>query len=668
MSSWNVDTPPHHTFQARGRPPEAVAKSGNPSGRVWRYDAIVKLYFLANSLLASVALLHAQKVNVWLTTDDQKTLLQSQQSVSFSNGGSVATPTVFVDEQERDQSIEGFGASFTDSSAWLMKEIIAPASSLPTVMNSLFDHAAGIGISFVRNPMGAADLARTVYSYDDLSAGATDPNLTSFSIAHDTVDIIPLLLQAKQINPQLRIMATPWSPPGWMKTSGSMIDGASGGTLLPADYTPFANYFVRYLQAYAAAGVNVDYISLQNEPLYDPTGYPGMSMPATTQLSVLRDYVLPALTTNNLTAKVLIYDHNWDQPPYPQTILADSTVAGSPQIGGIAWHWYAGTPGAMSLLHSQYPNRNNYVTEASGGTWIADEVKTDFETITQCMRNWSSSYVKWGMALDQNRGPYIPGGCNDCTPLITVNDTSGAVTYNIDYYTLGHFSKFVLPGAVRVWSSNAPGIVSAAFTNPDFTETLVAYNDSSSSQTFQVTSRGRFFVYTLPALAGATFVWTPGPPGPASRLPMRPAIARAGPPTAYRVSAVSQQIQVSSYNDMSGLETESTADTAGGYDVGYAAVGSWAEYQNIDFGSGVSSVNVRVASDGSGGNLEFHLDAVSGPLVGTATMPVTGGWQTWTTVTAPISGATGVRNLFVVFATGAASGGVANLNWFQFIR
>ena len=186
----------------------------------------MKLYFLANSLLASVALLHAQKVNVWLTTDDQKTLLQSQQSVSFSNGGSVATPTVFVDEQERDQSIEGFGASFTDSSAWLMKEIIAPASSLPTVMNSLFDHAAGIGISFVRNPMGAADLARTVYSYDDLSAGATDPNLTSFSIAHDTVDIIPLLLQAKQINPQLRIMATPWSPPGWMKTSGSMIDGA----------------------------------------------------------------------------------------------------------------------------------------------------------------------------------------------------------------------------------------------------------------------------------------------------------------------------------------------------------------------------------------------------------------------------------------------------------
>jgi glucosylceramidase len=642
----------------------------------WRYDAIVKLDFPPSFLLASIGLLNAQNVSVWLTNDAQTALLQPQQSqppVSFSSGASANIPTVFVNEQERYQSIEGFGASFTDSSAWLMHDVI-PQPSLPTVMNSLFDHTAGIGISFVRNPMGASDLSRTVYSYDDMPAGATDPNLSSFSIAHDQADIIPLILQAKQINPQLKVMATPWSPPGWMKTSGSMIDGAAGGTLIPTGYTPFANYFVRYLQEYASAGVQVDYISLQNEPLYDPTGYPGMSMPATTQLAVLRDYVLPALTASGLTTKVLIYDHNWDQPPYPQTVLADSTLAASTQIGGIAWHWYAGTPGAMSLLHNEYPNRNNFVTEASGGTWIADEVRTDFETITQSMRNWSSSYVKWGMALDENRGPYLPGGCGDCTPLITVNDVSGAVTYNIDYYTLGHFSKFVLPGALRVYSSNTTGIVSAAFTNPDGTEVLVAYNDSEASRTFQVTSRGRSFVYTLPSLAGATFQWTRLPP--ARRSPPRQAIARPLPPTAYTVSALSQQIQVSSYNDMYGLETETTCpwaagcggttDTEGGYDVGYSSVGSWAEYRNIDFGSGVSSVNIRVASAGSGGTLEFHLDAVNGPLIGTATLPATGGWETWTTVTAPISGATGLRDLFIVFATGAASGGIANLNWFQF--
>jgi glucosylceramidase len=410
--------------------------------------------------------------------------------------------------------------------------------------------------------------------------------------------------------------------------------------------------------------VPVDYISLQNEPLYLPTAYPGMSMPAADQLAVLRDYMLSALAAAKLTTKVLIYDHNWDQPPYPETILTDSTVAASEQIGGIAWHWYGGTPGAMSLLHNQYPNQKNYVTEASGGAWIADEVKTDFETITQSMRNWSSSYVKWGLALDENRGPFIKGGCGDCTPLITVNESSGAVTYNIDYYTLGHFSKFVLPGAIRIYSSNAPRVVSAAFMNPRGTEVLVAYNDSSSSQTFQVASRGRSFVYTLPALAGATFVWSPG----SSAAGGRPASARnrMAPPSGYVISAVAQQVQASSYSDMHGFETETTSDIDGGFGLGYSADGSWAEYQNIDFGSGVSSVSVRVASGGRGGTLEFHLDSLNGALAGTATLQATGGWQMWTTVTAPISGATGVRNLFVVLRSSGGAGGIANLNWFQF--
>lgn len=614
-----------------------------------RYDASVKLYFVANLLLASFCL-NAQNVSVWLTTDDQKSLLQSQPAISFAGSSSSTIPTIFVDELKRYQTIEGFGASFTDSSAWLMNQVI-PASSLPAVMNSLFSHSNGIGISFVRNPMGASDLSRSIYSYDDMLAGATDPGLGSFSIAHDQADIIPLLRQAKQINPQLKVMANPWSPPGWMKTSGSMI----AGSLLPAAYGPLADYFVRYLQAYSAAGVPVDYISLQNEPLYVPTAYPGMSMPASDQLVLLRDHVLPALAASQLSAKVLIYDHNWDQTVYPQSILSDSSLAASSQIGGIAWHWYAGTPGAMSLLHNQFPNRKNFVTEASGGTWITDEVKTDFETITQSMRNWGSSYVKWGLALDEKRGPFIPGGCGDCTPLITVNESSGAVSYNVDYYTLGHFSKFILPGAVRIYSSNAPRIVTAAFVNPRGTEVLVAYNDAASSQTFQVVSHGRSFVYTLPALAGATFEWTPVPNGRSNR----------GPSRGFVASAASQQIQASSYTGMNGMETETTSDTDGGYDLGYSANGSWAEYRNIDFGSGTSSVNIRFASAASAGALEFHLDSLTGPIVGTASLSSTGGWQMWTTVTTPISGTGGIRNLFVVFR-GSAAGGIANLNWFQF--
>ncbi|HLJ45126.1 MAG TPA: carbohydrate-binding protein [Bryobacteraceae bacterium] len=608
----------------------------------------MRFCFVAQVLLATYCL-HGQTVSVWLTTDDQKTLLQPQQPVSFAPGASPTIPTIFVDDSVVYQSIEGFGASFTDSSAWLMAEKI-PAGSLDQVMHSLFDHSKGIGISFVRNPMGASDLARSDYSYDDVTAGVTDPSLNFFHIDHDRVDIIPLLQKAKLINADLKVMATPWSAPGWMKSTGSMI----GGTLNPANYDAFAKYFVRYLQAYSDAGVPVDYISPQNEPLFVPTDYPGMSMPAADQLTILRDHLLPALAANRLSTKVLIYDHNWDAPAYPQTLLADASISTSSQIGGIAWHWYGGTPGAMSLLHNQHPNLNNYVTEASGGTWISDEVRADFETIIQSMRNWSSAFVKWGMALDENRGPHT-GGCGTCTGLITVNQSSGAVTYNVDYYTLGHFSQFVLPGAVRIYSSNATGIVDAAFLNRDGSETLVVFNDSSSSRTFQISSHQRSLVYTIPGFSGASFVW------PSVHIASR----RFHHP-AYGVTAVSQQIQASSYTDMSGLETEATSDTDGGYDLGYSVNGSWAEYRNIDFSTGVNSVNVRMASGGIGGKLEFHLDSLTGPLVGTATLPVTGGWQSWTTVTAPIVGARGIRNLFLLFRGSETSGSVANLNWLQF--
>lgn len=282
---------------------------------------------LALAICAPTAL--AQSVSVWLTTDDQRTPMQSQSSVMFIPGSAPALPTIFLDEHARYQTIEGFGASMTDSSAYLMNQKIPPAQ-LPGVMRSLFDHAQGIGVSFLRNPMGASDLSRTAYSYDDLPAGVTDPDMASFSIAHDKVDILPLLKQAKAINPQITMMGSPWSPPGWMKSSGSMI----GGSLLPSAYPSFANYFVKYLQAYAAEGVPVDYISLQNEPLYVPADYPGTSVPETDAVTVLRDHVLPALAANNLKAKVLVYDHNWDNTGYPLAVLADPTLANSPQIAG----------------------------------------------------------------------------------------------------------------------------------------------------------------------------------------------------------------------------------------------------------------------------------------------------------------------------------------------
>jgi glucosylceramidase len=581
---------------------------------------------------------NAQTVNVWLTTGNQKSKLKQQAPTSFS-AASAAPNTVFVDESQVYQEIEGFGASFTDSAAYLLNRIATPTARA-AAMNDLFTReGAGIGVSFVRNPMGASDIARFHYSYDDLPTGQTDPGLAMFSIAHDQEDIIPLLLQAKQLNPKLLIMASPWSAPGWMKSSGSMI----GGTLLPGMYPSFANYLVKYIQAYQAAGIPIDYISLQNEPLFVPANYPGTSMDGVTQAVLLRDHVLPALAANKLATRVLVYDHNWDRPDYPETVFADPALAASTQIAGTAWHGYGGTPGIMASLQAQYPSKGNYQTEHSGGTWVADQVETDFEEIVQVMRNWGRSFVKWSLALDQNRGPYA-GGCDSCSPLVTVDSNTGAVSYAIDYYTLGHFSKFVLQGARRVFSTNASGVVSAAFVNPDGSKALVAYNDTVKKKTFQVRWGTQAFTYTLPARSGATFMWSGTQSG------------------GYTINAKTQ-IQASSFNAASGLFTETTTASVGGYNVGYADDGDHAVYENVDFGSGVSKVKVQVASAGSGGTLEFRLDSVSGPLIGSVTIPNTGGWQAWRTVSGRTSGASGLHDLYIVFRGGQ---GIGNVNWIKF--
>ena len=613
-------------------------------------------------------------VAVVVTTDDQTRKLTPQDSVSFSATTSGSNP-IYMDETEVYQPIEGFGAATTDTAMYNLYEIAKvkqPAQFTQAVSDLFTRQGIGIGLSFLRNPMGASDLARTVYSFDDNIAnnGAADPTLTNFSIAHDQADIIPFLLLAKQANPQIKIMANPWSPPGWMKTSNSMI----GGSLLPTMYDPFANYFVKYIQAYESAGITIDYISLQNEPLFVPPSYPGMCMPATSsstdcasstdQQTALFQHVLPALTNAGLTTKVLVYDHNWDRGDYPQNVLL-ANQANLSQIAGVAWHGYAGTPGVMTPIRNMFPSLGAYETEHSGFVTNADQASLDFPEIIQNMRNWARAYVKWSLSVDENQGPHT-GGCSTCSPIALVNSTTGNITYSIEYYTLGHFSKYVLPGANRVYSSNAQGIVTAAFVNPapDNSRVLVAYNTSGATQTFEVLWGGQSFTYTLPALAAATFAWS-GTQG-------------AG----YTVSAKSQ-ILASSFNSTAGnstpgnyqtwgLETELTSDTDGGYDVGFASDGNYAVYKNVDFGTGVTSVTARLACQQNpgncGGTLEFRLDSNTGTLVASVAIPSTGGFQAWqTTPSAIASGASGVHDLYVVFkapASGTAS--LGNFNWFQF--
>lgn len=575
-------------------------------------------------------------VSVVESSDDGTLKLASQASVHFSLGTGGKNP-VYVDETQTYQQIEGFGAAFTDTAAYNLNQVATPAAHTEA-LNSLFTRdGLGIGLSFMRSPMGASDLALSVYSYDDQPAGATDPSLADFSVAHDQQDIIPLILEAKNLNPAIKIMANPWSPPGWMKSNDSMVNG---GSLLPAYYSSFAEYFVKYIQAYGQAGIPIDYLSIQNEPPYVQT-FPSMDLEAPDATTILSQYVLPALAANNISTKVLLLDNNFYMISYPLTELADPTIASSSQVAGVAWHGYGGVQGEMQLLANQYPSLGQYETEHSGFSTTPDQFKTDFEDITAVMRNSGRTFVKWSLAVDQNFGPET-NGCNTCEGMVTINSVTGDVSYPVDYFTLGHFSKYVYPGAQRIYSSNAQGILTSAFVNTDGTKVMVAFNDSTSTQTFQVEWGAESFSYTLPALGAATFTW-------------------AGTESAAVTMEADTPIQASSYTSLSNLMTEYTSDTNGGYDLSFASDGSYAVFKNVDFGTSVSGLTARVADAGGGASLEFHLDSPTGSLVGTVQVPDTGGWETWTTVTAPASGASGVHDLYVVFRSQPS-----NLNWFYF--
>jgi len=432
--------------------------------------------------------------------------MASKPSVRFTRAHAPSSLTITVNGAQKYQTIDGFGASLTDSSAWLLYTKLTPEQRKQT-MHDLFDIKTGIGLGFVREPMGASDLALNDYSYDDLPKGQTDPELKHFSIAHDDAYILPSLREAIAINPQLKVIATPWSPPGWMKTSDAMI----GGSLKDSGYAPLATYFVKFIQAYEAAGVPIYGITMQNEALYVPKDYPGMDFPAEAQKRFLRDNLGPALAGANLHPKVMVYDHNWDKPEYPTTIFSDPTA--SKYAAGVAWHCYGGDVAAQSAVHDKFPDKDAWETECSGGTWQKGNLlAVTAGLIIGSTRNWAKSVELWNMALDQNNGPNT-GGCAICRGVVTVDTskTPATVTKTVDYYALGHASKFVHPGAVRV-ESNSFGnksIEDVAFQNTDGSMALVVFNNAETPQTFAVSDSGAAFTYTLPAGSLATFTWKP---------------------------------------------------------------------------------------------------------------------------------------------------------------
>jgi glucosylceramidase len=454
-----------------------------------------------------------EAVNVWLTTTNDSggrnvtRGLQQQTPTAFTSGTSGSGQTVVVNENTKYQQFSGAGASFTDTAAYLMNSSGALTSATRTsVMQQLFDPNSGIGLSFLRNPMGASDLARYSYTYDDVAAGSTDPNLNSFSISHDLTDVLPLTKQAKALNPSLKVMGTPWTAPSWMKDNGA----TSLGWLQSQYYAAYAQYFVKYVQAYAAQGVPIDYVTAQNEPTCC-SGYPSMNWNGSGLQYFIGTNLLPAFHAAGLSTKVLALDWNWDTyASYGAPTVDTAAIRNDSLFGGIAWHGYGGNVTEQTTVHNQYPATDAFDTEHSGGTWVSDQQREDMLNIIDYTRNWGKSVVKWSLAVDQNMGPHN-GGCSTCTGLITVHNgdsRSGQVDYNVEYYDMGQLTKFVKPGAYRIDSTANSTVPNVAWQNPDGSKALVSYNDSSSAQSLHVVWGGQSFTYSVPAHTSATFTWS----------------------------------------------------------------------------------------------------------------------------------------------------------------
>ncbi|WP_448243482.1 glycoside hydrolase family 30 protein [Pseudoxanthomonas mexicana] len=444
-------------------------------------------------------------VSVWITTADHARALAPSAPALFAERAS-ARSHIVVDDTQRFQEIVGFGASLTDSSAWLIQHKL-DARQRDALLEELFGREGnGLGLSFSRLTIGASDFSRHHYSLNDTPDGKPDPELKHFSIDENRGDVIPVARAMLAINPQLKIMASPWSAPGWMKDSNSLIQGR----LLPQYYDAFSRYLLRYVDAYAAEGIPIFALTVQNEPDYEPKDYPGMRLNAPARARLIGDHLGPMIARRGSGPLIFDWDHNWDKPEEPMGVLSDP-VAGN-YVDAVAWHCYGGDVAAQSPVHDAFPDKDAYMTECSGGDWepvrsggLPLQMKN---IIIRSMRHWARGALFWNLALDENNGPYA-GGCHTCRGVVTIDSRTGEITRTDEYYALAHASRFVRPGAHRIASSGpTDDLDNVAFRNADDGSlVLLVSNSAMQPRRFSVAHGERRFAYTLPARSVATFVW-----------------------------------------------------------------------------------------------------------------------------------------------------------------
>ena len=431
------------------------------------------------AIILSTFLMHAKAqtkngVEVWITNPDKSALFAQQQPLVF--GALETAPAITVDDKQTYQSIDGFGFALTGGSA--MHIIRMSAGSRAKLLHELFaTDGNNIGVSYLRVSIGSSDLNEHIFSYDDLPQGQTDTAMEKFDLGPDRADVIPVLKEILAINPSIKILGSPWSPPAWMKTNND----TRGGRLKPEYYAAYAKYLVKYIQQMKAEGITIDAITVQNEPLH-PGNNPSILITAPEEKDFVKNNLGPAFEAAGIHTKILIYDHNADRPDYPITILDDPMAA--KYIDGSAFHLYGGKIDALTDVHNAHPEKNIYFTEQMV-VQFHDTAKMNIASpvsriIIGATRNWCRNVLEWNLAAGPDFKPYTDrGGCSMCQGAVTIDGNS--VTKNVAYYSIAHASKFVRPGSVRIASNEIDSLPNVAFNTPAGKKVLIVVNDSKAS-------------------------------------------------------------------------------------------------------------------------------------------------------------------------------------------
>jgi glucosylceramidase len=439
-----------------------------PSRRRFLQQAPLATAFLAcsashGSLAQSLS---GRRPQAWITQGSDR--VKPLALPAWSSDSAVAADSILLDPAQTAQSLLGFGGAFTDASCYLFSRMTA--GKRQALLQEFFGNG-GLNLSVGRTCIGSSDYSRNAYSFDD--ADAPDPELKHFSIAHDQAYILPTLREARAIQPDLFLLASPWSPPGWMKSANTLL----GGTMYKKYMAAYAQYFVRYIQEYRAAGIPIGAVTSQNESDTNQDGHmPACLWGQEYEAEFIRDHLGPALRRAGLDTRIWLLDHNYDLWGRVLDQLSDPALAAF--VDGVAWHGYAGTPELMSKVHEAHPGKSAYWTEG-GDFYDAADYLTDWakwsSTFTGILRNWARCIITWNLVLDEKGQPNI--GPFNCGGLITQNSQTGEISRSGLYWALAHYSKFVQRDARVVSTRGEIGKIShVAFKNPDGSLILVLTN------------------------------------------------------------------------------------------------------------------------------------------------------------------------------------------------